>query len=184
MGRKKFYVISWKYVFCTIALFTYNLVGFVILDQRLSQNFEDIFNCLIEPYAFLGHLGQKLKSLISGKFSHLFNRFLPSIFLFCLLFPFSWYFLSFLGDFFHLIPYLSLTMYINIINTTLSFDCLKISQDNEFVLITGRISHSIFEVFTLHHLCLWFFYCAFCLISTVEVISFLLTCPSKILKAD
>lgn len=138
----------------------------------------------------IGHLGWKLKSLISGNFSHLFNKFLPSIFfvLFCLLFSFSLFFSLLFGrlltfDFqplsFHIFNYHKhhLILYL-----------LKLSLDKIFVFVTGHISHSIFEVFfysALPSLFLWlFWFLILHILKCLEMTSLLLTFPSRTLKAD
>lgn len=100
----------------------------------------------------------------------------------------------FQGDFLHLISYLSLTIYYIIINTVLFSECLfKVFLDKIFVLITGHINHSIFEVFFYSLHCLYVLYVPFTvcfrflmlhILKWLELASLLLTFPTETLKVD
>lgn len=107
----------------------------------------------------IGDLGWKLKFLISGNFSHLFNKFLPSIFLFYFVsyFPSHCFFLYFLGDFLHLISYLSLSIYLIIINTILFSIFLNCPWTKYLFLSLGILVIVFLKFsFTLHCLLCFF----------------------------
>ena len=118
--------------------------------------------CSVESYALYWYLGWKLKSIIYGKFSHLFGASFPFIFLFSFVSCFPSHCFFFLGDFLRFFSFLSLTIYLIIINTVLFSEyLLKIFLNKIFVLISGYINHSIFEVFFCLLHCLSFLYILF-----------------------
>lgn len=143
---------------------------------------------------YIGHLGCKLKSLISGSFSHSLNTFLSSFFLFSFVTSLlcHCFFLSFLGGCFHLISCLSLTLYLIIINTALFFVFFKSPWTKYLFLSLVMLVIVVLKFsFTLHCLCfLGFFDCVLFwflilhILKCLEMISLLLTFTTETLKAD